>query len=166
VFGAIFSANGVDPGPNDPNGVPVFEIPANVSDHVETLTYVMPDFLPPIDLFTMGTHMHYVGVDMKIWIERGGQEICLLQTPRWDFNWQRLYDVDAPLGQMPTVQGGDVIKLRCTYDNTLNNPALVGALEQQGLTEPFTIGVGESSLEEMCAMLFGVATDLPLGDFF
>ncbi|PRQ08513.1 hypothetical protein ENSA7_17990 [Enhygromyxa salina] len=166
VLGAIFSSNGVDPGPNDPDGVPVFQIPPNVSNHVETVTYKVPDLLPPVDVFTIGTHMHYVGVDMKIWIERGGQELCWLQTPRWDFNWQRLYDVDAPIGQMPKVQGGDVIKLRCTYDNTLNNPALVEALAQQGLSEPITINVGESSLEEMCAMLFGVATDLPLGSFF
>ena len=166
VFGAIFNGNGVDPGPNDPDGVPVFEIPPNVADHTETITYVMPDFLPPIEIFTMGTHMHYIGVDMKISIERDGQELCWIQTPRWDFNWQRLYDVDAPIGQMPTVQGGDVITLRCTYDNTLNNPFLVEALAEQGLSEPITVGVGESSLEEMCAMLIGLATNLPIEDFF
>jgi hypothetical protein len=113
----------------------------------------------------VGTHMHYVGVDMKISIVRDGEEHCWIQTPRWDFGWQRLYDVDAPLEQMPVVQGGDVIKLRCTYDNTLNNPFLVDVLAQQGLTEPITVGVGESSLEEMCAMLFGIATNLPLEDY-
>jgi hypothetical protein len=106
--------------------------------------------------------MHYVGVDMKIWVERDGEELCWLQTPRWDFNWQRLYDVDAPLGSLPVVKGGDVIKLRCTYNNTLDNPFLAKALSEQGLSEPITVGVGESSLDEMCAMLFGVATNLPI----
>src|SRR5690606_21072169 len=107
-FGAIFNGNGVEPGPNDPGGQPIFEIPPNVADHTETLIYTMPDFLPPLEIFTMGTHMHYIGVDMKISIERNGEQLCWIQTPRWDFNWQRLYDIDAPLGSMPTVQGGDV----------------------------------------------------------
>jgi hypothetical protein len=166
VFGAIFSGNNVDPKPDDPDGVPKFEIPPNVPDHVESLTITIPEFVPPIEIFTMGTHMHYIGVDMKIWIERDGEEHCWIQTPQWNFNWQRLYDIDAPLGQLPTVQGGDVIRLRCTYNNTLDNPFLAKALAEQGLTEPITVGVGESSLEEMCAMLIGVATNLPLEDFF
>ncbi len=166
VIGAIFDDDGIEPGPNDPGGVPGFSIPANVADHTETLSFAIPDIVPPIDVFTLGTHMHYVGVDMKIWIERDGEELCWLQTPRWDFNWQRLYDVDAPIGQLPKVQGGDVIKMRCTYDNTLDNPFLVKALAEQGLSEPIPVGVGESSLDEMCAMLFGVATNLPVEDFF
>ena len=166
VFGAIFNDNDINPGPNDPGGVPIFEIPPGVSDHVESVTVVIPDLLPPVEVFTMGTHMHYVGVDMKIWIERAGEEICWIQTPQWDFNWQRLYDVDAPLGSLPTVQGGDVIHLRCTYDNTLANENLLEALADQGLSEPIPVGVGEQSLEEMCAMLFGVATNLPVEGFF
>ncbi len=165
-IGAIFNGDGVDPGPNDPDGVPVFHIPPNVSDHTETITYQLPDILPPIPLFTMGTHMHYVGVDMKISIERDGEELCWIQTPRWDFNWQRLYDIDAPLEDMPHVQGGDIITLRCTYDNTLDNPFLAEALDQQGLSEPIPVSVGESTLEEMCAMLFGVATNLPIEEYF
>ncbi len=165
VLGAAFDADGLLPGPNDPDGVPVFEIPPNVAGHTETLTYVVPDILPPVALFTMGTHMHYAGVDMKISIERNGVEQCLIQTPRWDFSWQRNYDVDAAIAEMPTVQGGDIVTLRCTYDNTMNNPFLVAALAQQGLTEPIPIGVGESTLDEMCVMLVGIATDLPIGDY-
>ena len=165
VIGLIFDDDGINPGPNDPNGVPVFQIPANVDEHVESLTYQLPDILPPIPLFTMGTHMHYVGVDMKISVERDGVETCWIQTPRWDFNWQRLYDIDAPVDEMPVVQGGDIIKLRCTYNNTLSNPFLAEVLAQQGLDEPVNVGVGESSLEEMCAMLFGVATNLPIEDY-
>ena len=167
VVGAAFGEpDGLLPGPNDPDGVPVFEIPPNVSDHTETVFVDIPEGVPPIDIFTIGTHMHYVGVDMKIWIERDGEEICLLQTPQWDFNWQRLYDVDAPVGDMPKVQGGDTVYMRCTYDNTLGNPHLVEALAEQGLDEPITIGVGEQSLEEMCVNLFGLASNLPIDEFF
>lgn len=140
----------------------MFRIPANVADHTETMSYKLPDAVPPLQLFTLGTHMHYVGVDMRAWLERDGEEICLLQTPRWDFNWQRNYDVAAPLGQMPTVQGGDTVRIRCRYDNTMKNPFLAGALAEQGLTQPIDVELGEASLDEMCLLLFGVATDLPI----
>lgn len=162
VMGLFGNGDGLEPGPNDPGGQPVFQIPPNVKDHTETMSYELPALVPPLELFTLGTHMHYVGVDMRAWIERDGQEICLLQTPRWDFNWQRNYDVAAPLGKMPTVQGGDIIRIRCRYDNTLDNPFLVRALAEQGLKEPVTVQLGEASLDEMCLLLFGVATNLPL----
>jgi len=163
LFGNAQTAGaGLEPGPNDPDGTPVFMIPPNVSDHTETMSVTLPDALPPTELFTLGNHMHYVGVDMRAWIERDGEELCLLQTPRWDFNWQRNYDIDAPLGQMPVVIGGDVVRIRCTYDNTMNNPFLVKALAEQGLSEPITVLLGEESLDEMCLLLFGLATNLPL----
>ncbi len=153
----VSEAQGLLPGPNDPGGVPLFFIPADVAGHTETMRVVLPDSLPPIDLFTLGTHMHYVGVDMRAWIERDGEDICLIQTPRWDFNWQRTYDIDATIGNFPKVQGGDVVMLECTYDNTLANPFLVEALAEQGLSEPVDVLLGESSLAEMCLLIFGVA---------
>ncbi len=165
VMGLFGNGQGLEPGPNDPGGVPTFMIPPNVADHTETMSFEIPALVPPIPIFTLGTHMHYVGVDMKIWVERAGQDICLLQTPRWDFNWQRNYDIDAPIDELPYVQGGDVVKIRCTFDNTLDNPHLVGALAQQGLTEPQTVFLGEESLDEMCLMLFGAATNLPIDQF-
>jgi len=154
------------PGENDPGPNPLFEIPAGASGHVETVAINIPALVPPIDMFSIGTHMHYAGVDMKIWIERDGEEICLLHTPRYDFNWQRLYDVDAPVGEMPQIQGGDTLYLRCTYDNTLDNPLLAEALGDAGLDAPVDVGPGEQTLDEMCLILFGVASNLPVDQFF
>ena len=167
VSGAIFDTpSTLLPGPNDPGDEPLFEIPPNVPDHVETVRIEMDEGIPPIAIFSEGAHMHYVGVDMKIWIERGDEEICLLHVPAYDFGWQRNYDFDVPVDEMPTVQGGDVVYYRCTYDNTLGNPALAKLLDEQGLSEPVTIGVGEQSLEEMCANLFGLVSPLPLDQLF
>ena len=163
LLGNFPTAPGLEPGPNDPGGTAVFAIPAGVSDHTETMSITLPDSIPPIDLFALGTHMHYVGVDMKVWIERDGQEICLIQTPRWDFNWQRNYMIDASIGQFPKVRGGDVIKLRCTYDNTLDNQLLAEALAAAGMDAPTNVYLGESSIEEMCLILFGLAAPFPLG---
>lgn len=162
VMGLFGNGDGLEPGPGDANGVPEFKIPADVKGHTETMSIEIPDIVPPTQIFSLGTHMHYVGVDMRAWIERDGQELCLIQTPRWDFNWQRNYTVDAPYGAMPTVQGGDIVRIRCTYDNTTDNPALVRALAEQGLDTPQPVALGEASLDEMCLMLFGLATDLPL----
>jgi hypothetical protein len=163
LLGNFPTAPGLEPGPNDPGGTALFVIPADVSDHTETMSITLPDLLPPIDLFTVGTHMHYAGVDMKVWIERDGEEICLIQTPRWDFNWQRTYNIDAAIGQFPKVQGGDVVKLRCTYNNTLDNPLLAEALASEGLDAPTTVLLGESSIEEMCLLIFGLAAPFSLG---
>jgi hypothetical protein len=82
---------------------------------------------------------------------------CLLQTPNWDFNWQRGYLYDVPIEQAPSARAGDIINLRCTYDNSLNNSFVVEALEHQGLTEPRDVLLGEATLDEMCLGVFGIA---------
>ena len=84
-------------------------------------------------------------------------EECLLQTPHWDFNWQRGYRYDAPLDELPTAGPGDVLQFRCTYDNSLDNPFVRDALDEQGLTEPREVRLGEESLDEMCLGAFAVA---------
>jgi hypothetical protein len=84
-------------------------------------------------------------------------EECLLQTPDWDFNWQRGYLYDAPLDELPTVKSGDTLDFRCTYDNSLANPFVREALDAQGLTAPRDVVLGEETLDEMCLGVFGVA---------
>ncbi|HVH98614.1 MAG TPA: hypothetical protein VM869_07885 [Enhygromyxa sp.] len=157
LIGNFPTAPSLLPGPNDPGGNALFYIPANASGHTETMRFEIPAVVPPVDIFTLGTHMHYVGVDMRVWIERDGEEICMIQTPRWDFNWQRTYNIDATIGNFPKVQGGDVVMLECTYENTLDNPFLAEALAEEGMSQPTNVLLGESSLEEMCLLIFGVA---------
>lgn len=75
---------------------------------------------------------------------------CLLQTPRWDFHWQRFYVVDVPLEALPTVGAGDRLRFRCTYDNSLDNHHVADALASQGLDAPVDVRLGEETLDEMC----------------
>jgi len=110
----------------------------------------------------VGTHMHYVGTDMRIGIKHavpGNEpaEECLLETPRWDFDWQRGYRYDIPIDQAPTATAGDQLTLRCAYDNSTQNPHVQTALVQQGLTAPRDVALGEATLDEMCLGIFGVA---------
>lgn len=162
------SGDGLAPGPGDPPSGPSFLIPAGARDHVETMRFTIPERLAfGAFIFAAGTHMHYVGTDMKIEIDRskrkGGapagepQRECLLQTPRWDFHWQRGYQYDAPLEKLPTLSTGDVLHLRCKYDNSLDNPHVAAALAEQGLKQPRRVELGEETLDEMCLGVFGIA---------
>ncbi len=143
-------------GPND-DGAPTFFIPAGAQGHTEEIVYHLPDNWPEIKVFAAGTHMHYVGTDMIIDIDRAdGTEACFVHTPRWDFNWQRWYEYDAPVDELPTINGGDVLRMKCTYDNSLDNPFVAEALEEQGLDEPQDVYLGEETLDEMCLAVFGL----------
>lgn len=155
-------------GPNDPATGPAFVIPPNVSDHVETQRFLIPgDGAPGLryHIWAAGSHMHYVGRDMKSVVRRpNGDETCLVQTPDWNFQWQRSYTYDAPIAEVPQLDPGDVLEMRCTYDNTLANPFLRSALDEQGLDGPVEVRLGEETLDEMCLGVFGVAVPWIYGD--
>jgi hypothetical protein len=144
----------------------LLHIPAGEKNHFEEFEWEVsvdgqpiPDIVD-IRIWTIANHMHKVGVNMKVWIERAGEELCLLHTPRWDFNWQRFYNYDVPIEDGFQVKGGDVVHVQCEYDNTLDNPAVVEALAEVGLEEPIDVFVGEGTLDEMCLAAIGVGYKL------
>ncbi len=152
---------GLQPGPNDTEeGVAEFRIPAGATNHTETIYYTQ-SFPLELPIFSVGTHMHYVGTDMKIDYIPAGEdgepesEECMIQTP-WDFDWQRVYSFDVPIDQLPTMAQGDSLRMRYTYDNTMDNPGVARSLEEAGLTEPADVVLGEETLDEMCLGLFGI----------
>jgi len=157
LFGNAEAAPELLPGPNDEAGV-VFHIPLGVADHKEAMRFVTSaDEGAEVPIYGVFTHMHYVGRDMTVTLEHAdGSEECLLRTPQWDFNWQRFYAYDAPLDELPTVRFGDVIDLRCSYDNSWENPFVQRALKEQGLSAPIDVGLGEETLDEMCVAGFQV----------
>ena len=131
-------------------------MPANVPDHRESmrLTLGIGDDGPVPEIFIYGVfnHMHYVGTDMRVSMKHaqdGGEE-CLLHTPRWDFSWQRFYAYGDPIEQLSRIGPTDVFELTCKYDNTLGNPYVQRALQEQGLKEPIDVYKGEETLDEMC----------------
>ncbi|NUO51234.1 MAG: hypothetical protein HOV80_20445 [Polyangiaceae bacterium] len=155
LIGAPGATDGLLPGPND-NGSPEFRIPAGATGHTETLQYTIPNLgLSEVKLLQIANHMHYVGVDELVTMERDGQTECMLHTPRWDFNWQMFYQWDLDIDQLPVAKPGDVWTLRCTYDNSMGNPFVVKALNDQGLAAPQDVVLGEQTLDEMCLMGLG-----------
>ncbi len=137
-------------------------IPAGASGHVEEYEWVVPNQQFPNSvearIWAVAHHMHKVGVDIRAWIEDAetGEETCLLHVPNWDFNWQRVYEYDAPASEGIRIQAGDKVRIRCEYDNTLDNPGVVEALAEVGLDEPITVTQGEGTLDEMCLTAVGV----------
>jgi hypothetical protein len=141
-----------------------FKIPAGAKNHVEemTWTWLLPNAPAGIRAYYAGTHMHYVGRDMMVELVNTtpapgeSPRECLVQTPRWDFNWQSGYGWQASYEQLPLMNPGDVLRMRCVYDNTLDNPFLARALEQQGLSAPVDVELGEDTLDEMCLGAIGI----------
>ena len=164
VGNASGAGDGLLPGPNDDDGVE-FRIPAGATGHTETMEFTIEERRARYQVYMAGTHMHYVGTDMAIWVDHKSPEgdepatECLVQTPQWDFDWQRGYAYDTDLATVPQVRGGDTIRMRCTYDNTLANPGVALALGDAGLTEPTDVYLGETTLDEMCLGVFGIVVE-------
>ena len=164
VGNASSRGDGLQPGPNDDRGIE-FRIPAGASGHTETMEIALDSPGTRYQLYMAGTHMHYVGTDMAIWVDHANPEgdepasECLVQTPNWNFDWQRTYAYDTPLETVPQARFGDTLRLRCTYDNTLSNPGVARALSDAGQDEPADVYLGETTLDEMCLGIFGVVVE-------
>ncbi|HYQ15238.1 MAG TPA: hypothetical protein VEQ58_05770 [Polyangiaceae bacterium] len=147
---------------DDATSNPEFRIAAGKANHNESMLFAIPKGDAEYRLWAIGSHMHYVGTDMRIGVTRANAgsepaDECLLETPKWDFNWQRGYLYDTPIDQAPALRSGDVINLRCTYDNSMQNPFVAQALAEQGLSAPRDVVLGEETLDEMCLGIFGIA---------
>ena len=122
--------------------------------------------LTDVRLYSVNPHMHMVGTHLTTHIERATTDTdqppneCLANG-NWNFDWQRTYIYNAPLDKLPVVHEGDVIDMRCRWNNTMENPFVQRALTDAGLGAPIDIKLGETSLDEMCLEIFGVAIDAP-----
>jgi len=168
---------GLLPSADENGSPPKFHIPAGAAKHIENMRFRIPGNPAaraagvPIRIWTVGTHMHYLGQDMKIDLVRPIQgdrpaKECLLHTPKWNFDWQRGYSYDAPLDKVPGIYPGDELNFRCTYDNSMNNPALRKVLGSQGKTAPIDVDLGEGTLNEMCLGVFGISVPQKYSDSF
>lgn len=71
--------------------------------------------LAPIELHSVVHHMHKLGTRGEQRIDHpDGTSTCLLQLPRWDFDWQQAYRFVQPVRLEP----GDSLYLACEWDNS------------------------------------------------
>lgn len=149
-------------GPNDEGGIE-FRIPAGATDHTEQMVYQLTGLGEGVlKIFSAGTHMHYVGVDMDVRVEHADPKAgeaadeCLVQTPAWNFEWQRSYAYDAPVADLPELRNRDTLHMNCTYDNSLDNPGVRQSLRDLGLDAPIDVYLGEQTTDEMCLGVLGI----------
>jgi len=136
---------------------PPFLVPAGEAAHTETLRY--PLEVPAsadIRLWSVFSHMHLAGTDIKVSLNRGADNICLAQNPAWDFNWQRTYVYDGSFDELPQVLDGDELEIRCTFNNTMDNPIVADELAIEGLSAPVDFHAGENTTDEMCVAIVGI----------
>jgi hypothetical protein len=105
---------------------------------MEYLTDVIPPGSPFL-MYTASHHMHQLGVRGRSEIERAdGSVDCLLDIPRWDFDWQKGHGFTEPKRFEP----GDTLRLSCEFDNSA------------GKTD---VNWGEGTGDEMCLGVFFIS---------
>lgn len=168
-FGNETGAPGLLPGPGDSeDGVPEFLIPSNVPDHPEHMRIPVPDFEhgPDLRLVSVVPHMHFLGTRLSVTLERprprglDPQAECIANGG-WNFDWQRTYTLAAPFDLLPTIAKGDIVDIKCTWNNTLDNPFLPRLLSDIHRGAPFDVTFGEQTTNEMCLTIMGIAMPTP-----
>lgn len=100
-----------------------------------------------VEVRALGAHMHLLGTEISATVKKvGGDDMCGLHIPSWDFDWQLSYQMpsDAPL----VIEPGDSLEISCRYDNSAENQPVVDGVQ----IEPRDVAWGDGSLDEMCLM--------------
>ncbi|MCP4498372.1 MAG: hypothetical protein GY822_00190 [Deltaproteobacteria bacterium] len=118
-------------------------IPPNVPDHIEENNEVIGVMagLPTetralwsefeVTMHGIFPHQHELGTAISMSYTRNGNESCLIDVPRWDFNWQLGYFFDEPV----VLNGADDLKITCHFNS---------------MGRDVTTHFGEGTEDEMC----------------
>jgi mono/diheme cytochrome c family protein len=107
-------------------------LPPQQSAVTVTGELALPGFVGKYNVWGVFPHMHTLGRKLHLELDHAGTTQCLIDVPRWDFNWQQGYFYDgAPLA----AGGGDTLRIACTYDTT---------------ARATTTTFGEGTADEMC----------------
>lgn len=83
-------------------------------------------------------HMHTMGTSLRVELLRGDTEECVIDVPRWDFNWQLAYWYETPF----RVSASDRVRITCEW-NSMGRDA--------------NTTWGEGTEDEMCLNFFYVS---------
>lgn len=112
-----------------------FEIPAGADNHEVKAIHIAQQDMRVLSLMP---HMHVRGKAYKYVAKLpSGEEITLLDVPRYDFNWQLVYVLREPI-DLPK---GSKIYATGWYDNSDKNPANPDPTKK--------VGFGEQTWQEM-----------------
>ena len=98
-------------------------------------------------IHTVTGHMHQLGQALSVrLIRQDGTEECLLDIPRWDFDWQQRYEFEKAISIAP----GDQLEVKCVFDNSQANQPVIDGKQVTSRHVQW----GEGSLDEMCIAYF------------
>jgi hypothetical protein len=127
-------------------GGPDFAIPPNDANYKSPPFDL--EFTADVDLVEMMPHMHLRGKDMTYHlVYPDGRDEIVLNVPRYDFNWQILYQPMKPI----RVPKGTKMYVEAHYDNSASN--------RFNPNPNRTVYLGRMTWEEMMAPFFGVLID-------
>jgi hypothetical protein len=97
----------------------------------------------PGELVGITPHAHQLATIMSASLQtaRGG-DVCLLNVPRWDFDWQ----LDYQFAQGVPFGPDDKLIATCEWDNSEANQPVIEGVKQA----PRNVSFGERSIDEMC----------------
>jgi peroxiredoxin len=130
----MFTLVGIDQEFEIPPHDPAFSVQAQVSGVPKQgeLLAIMP-------------HMHLRGKSFHCWITDGQDKQVILDVPRYDFNWQHVYQLANPLA----LSHAKSLKFSATFDNSDSNPFNPDASQH--------VTWGDQTWEEMAVAFFEVA---------
>ncbi|MFN8939701.1 MAG: ascorbate-dependent monooxygenase [Acidobacteriota bacterium] len=120
------------------------DIPAGNANY--TVSAEFPVF-PGLEMRVINAfpHMHMIGKRIELERQASGVRTRMMLIDQWDFNWQGAYTYVEPI-RMPAFSQ---VNLRCTYDNSANNP--------RNPNNPLkNVRWGEGTEDEMCLAFLGV----------
>jgi hypothetical protein len=125
-----------------------FTIPPNDSNYEVTARFPIPTPFPT-KIWLIAPHMHLLGRRMSVEMTLpDGTSKCLIDIPKWDFNWQGAYLYRQPID----VPAGTRLSLRAWYDNSAGNPLNPNS-------PPRAVSWGEATTDEMCIAFLGMTVE-------
>ncbi len=120
-----------------------FEIPPHVADFA--VNSKLGWFPKQAELLAIVPHMHVRGKAFQAVSQAGGKSEVLLDVPRYDFNWQHVYELSQPL----KLSSLDELRFTARFDNSKQNPFNPDPTQ--------TVTWGDQTWEEMVVAFFEIS---------
>lgn len=134
VTNEVFTLIGIDQEFEIPPHAPNFPVHGNVGW-----------FPKRAELLAITPHMHVRGKSFEATYRQGDRTETLLDVPRYDFNWQHVYEMSTPL----KLESIDKLEFTTRFDNSKQNPSNPDPSQ--------TVSWGDQTWEEMAIAFFEVS---------
>jgi peroxiredoxin len=127
-----------------------FEIPPQTANHpVQAHVKRLPK---QGELLAIVPHMHVRGQSIQVFSRSGDKQQILLDVPRYDFNWQHVYELQTPVN----LANVDALEFTALFDNSKRNPANPDPTQY--------VTWGDQTWQEMAVTFFEISEPLATAD--